>query len=212
MKILALVSLFFFVVSCNAGNESTRTIKVLDQSSTDTNNYQVAYFAAGCFWCVEMIFESVKGVQEVVVGYSGGSENNATYEKVSKGLTHHAEAVAVYYDSTIIDYPTLLVVFFASHDPTTLNQQGPDKGRQYRSVIFYTSPEEKKKVNTYINQLLEDRVFDEITTTVVAYEAFYPAEDYHQDYEKKNPENPYVKKISVPRLENFKKKHPELLK
>jgi peptide-methionine (S)-S-oxide reductase len=131
---------------------------------------------------------------------------------VSSGVTNHAEAVAVYYDPEVISYETLLVVFFDSHDPTTLNRQGPDYGRQYRSAIYYTSEDEKKIATAYINALLNDKKFKQITTEVVPFEAFYEAEDYHQDYKLKNPDNSYVKAVSNPRFESFAKKHPGLLK
>ncbi|RMG21591.1 MAG: peptide-methionine (S)-S-oxide reductase [Bacteroidetes bacterium] len=172
-----------------------------------------AYFASGCFWCVEAIFESVKGVEEVISGYSGGEEENPTYELVSSGRTGHAEAVEVYYDSTVVSYETLLKVFFGSHDPTTPNQQGPDRGPQYRSVIFYQNETEKQLAEAYIRQLEESGAFPaKIVTEVVPFRAFYPAEDYHQDFEKKNPNQPYVRAVSIPRLKRFQQKFPELLK
>ena len=172
-----------------------------------------AYFASGCFWCVEAIFESVKGVEEVISGYAGGPEKNPTYEQVSRGATGHAEAVEVYYDSTIVDYPTLLRVFFGSHDPTTLNRQGPDRGAQYRSAIFYQNDQEKALIDSYINELKTNDVFEgPITTEVSPYTVFWDAEDYHQDYEKKNPNNGYVRAVSIPRLKRFQAKFPELLK
>ena len=172
----------------------------------------VAFFASGCFWCVEAVFESVIGVGDVISGYSGGKASDAKYELVSAGRTNHAEAVAVYYDSTKIDYPTLLKVFFGSHDPTTLNQQGPDKGKQYRSAIFYTSTKEKVIAEEYVKELLSKGAFSKITTEIVPFDAFYDAEDYHQDYEHNNPNNGYIKAVSIPRLNKFKAKYPELLK
>lgn len=178
----------------------------------DTTKLETAYFASGCFWCVEAVFESVVGVEEAVSGYSGGSAENANYKAVSAGISDHAEAVVVYYDPTLISYETLLMVFFDSHDPTTLNQQGPDRGRQYRSAIFYNNDEEQEAAENYITKLLEKGTFSKITTEVVELEAFYPAEDYHQDYKKKNPNDRYVLGVSVPRLNKFKAKHPTLLK
>ncbi|MGJ8661266.1 MAG: peptide-methionine (S)-S-oxide reductase MsrA [Bacteroidota bacterium] len=172
----------------------------------------VAYFASGCFWCVEAVFESVKGVGEVESGYSGGTEKNPSYEMVSSGRTRHAEAVKVYYDSTIVSYNTLLKVFFGSHDPTTLNQQGPDKGPQYRSVIFYQTPKEKQEAEIYMTLLLKNDVYSNITTEVVPFEKFYIAEDYHQNYERLHPDQGYVRAVSIPRLNAFKAKYPELLK
>ncbi len=172
-----------------------------------------AYFASGCFWCVEAIFESVKGVEEVISGYAGGPEKNPTYEQVSRGVTGHAESVEVYYDSTVVDYPTLLRVFFGSHDPTTLNRQGPDRGAQYRSAIFYQNDQEKELIDNYITELKTNDVFEgPITTEVSPFTVFWDAEDYHQDYEKKNPNNGYVRAVSIPRLKRFQAKFPELLK
>lgn len=179
----------------------------------DLSQYETAYFASGCFWCVEAIFESVKGVPEVVSGYAGGSEENPTYEQVSYGRTGHAEAVEVYYDPEIISYLELVQVFFGSHDPTTLNRQGPDRGRQYRSIAFYKNEEEQKIIRAYIDALEENQVYDApIVTEITPFTKFYKAEDYHQDYERKHPENPYVQNVSIPRLNRFKKNFPEYLK
>jgi peptide-methionine (S)-S-oxide reductase len=173
---------------------------------------KVAYFASGCFWCVEAIFESVNGVTEVISGYAGGTAEDASYAKVSSGVTNHAESVAVFYDSTIVEYQTLLLVFFDSHDPSTLNRQGPDVGRQYRSAIFYSSQHEKILAQKYIDDLLKNKLFDSITTEIIPFEAFYEAETYHQDYKKNHPDDPYVQRISNPRYDSFAKKHKKLLK
>lgn len=197
-------------ISCTAHQSDVEPNTKLEKQ--ELSNYSVAYFASGCFWCVEAIYESVKGVKEVVSGYSGGTAKDANYKAVSAGITDHAEAVAVYYDPKMISYETLLVVFFDSHDPTTLNRQGPDWGRQYRSAIFYTTESEKNAAKNYIASLLRKKVFSSITTEVVELEAFYPAEEYHQDYKKKHPNDPYIKKVSNPRFESFKSKHPDLLK
>lgn len=181
--------------------------------SQELADMEKAYFASGCFWCVEAIFESVRGVEEVISGYAGGSAGDATYEQVSSGRTRHAESVEVYYDPEAVDYPTLLKVFFGSHDPTTLNRQGPDRGPQYRSAIFYRNAAEKEQAEAYIRELTEAGTFDApIVTEVVPFETFYPAEDYHQDYERRNPNNPYVRQVSIPRLKRFQAKYPELLK
>ena len=174
---------------------------------------KVAVFASGCFWCVEAIFESVEGVSEAVSGYAGGKAENANYKLVSSGLSRHAEAVEVYYDPAVISYETLLVVFFGSHDPTTLNRQGPDAGPQYRSAIFYNDQEEKNIAEAFIESLKKENIFQgTITTEVSKLEKFYDAEDYHQDFEKKNPNQPYVRAISVPRLKEFQANYPQLLK
>lgn len=202
--------LLLLAISCTSAMKKEESL--ISDLKKELEEYSVAYFASGCFWCVEAVFESVQGVEEAISGYSGGEAKNANYREVSSGRTNHAEAVAVYYDPEVIDYQTLLVVFFASHDPTTKDQQGPDRGAQYRSAIFYTNPQEEQLAKNYIRKLLDDKEFTRITTEIVAFEAFFPAEKYHQNYKKKNPNDPYVKGVSDPRLEKFKKKHPELLK
>jgi peptide-methionine (S)-S-oxide reductase len=211
-KILPIFVLFIAIQACASGNTNDTKAAYKPKPKKSLDDYSVAYFASGCFWCVEAVFEAVKGVEEAVSGYAGGDASDATYSKVSSGVTNHAEAVAVYYDPEVISYETLLVVFFDSHDPTTLNRQGPDYGRQYRSAIFYTSEEEKNTATAHIKAILNDKKFKQITTEVVPFEAFYEAEDYHQDYKLKNPDNSYVKAVSNPRFEAFAKKHPKLLK
>jgi peptide-methionine (S)-S-oxide reductase len=178
----------------------------------ELKSLQTAYFASGCFWCVEGIYEITKGVEEVVSGYSGGKEKNPTYELVSTGNTRHAETVKVYYDSTVISYEDLLRVFFNSHNPTTVDSQGPDTGPQYRSVIFYQNQREKQLAEKYIQQLLKEKVYPKIVTEVVPLEVFYEAEIYHQDYERNNPDNPYIQGVSIPRMEKYKAKTPDLIK
>lgn len=207
---LPLIAILFFSLSCNS---NTNTEKKEQFTQQQLDKYETAYFASGCFWCVEAVFESVKGVKEVVSGYAGGKAKTANYQLVSAGRTDHAEAVKVYYDPKVVSYETLLKVFFGSHDPTTLNRQGPDAGRQYRSAIFYKNDTEKKIVDAYIAKLKKDKVFSgPITTEIAKYTAFYDAEDYHQDYEARNPNNPYIKGVSIPRLKRFQRKFPELLK
>jgi peptide-methionine (S)-S-oxide reductase len=195
---------------------STRTAEPekYDINYVEDSTYSKAYFASGCFWCVEAIFESVYGVAEVVSGYAGGSAEDANYRMVAAGVTDHAETVEVMYDTTLIDYPTLLKVFFYSHDPTTLNRQGPDRGPQYRSAIFYQNEKEKQLASAYISELESNGTYKKgsITTTLEIFTAFYPAEHYHQDYEKLNPQNPYIQNVSIPRLKRFQTKVPDLLK
>lgn len=219
MQSLVLIPLLFIFSSfsaCNATKDATEK-RTLDEMvvtpQKDLDGLSKAYFASGCFWCVEAVFESVTGVAEVISGYAGGSSKDANYSDVSAGITDHAESVEVYYDPSLIDYKTLLVVFFGSQDPTTLNRQGPDRGRQYRSSIFYQNDEEKNLAETYIKELTDQKVFDApIVTEVVPFGAFYPAEDYHQDFERRNPNQGYVRAVSVPRLNRFKSKFPQLLK
>ena len=182
-------------------------------SQQDLGKYETAYFASGCFWCVEVIYESVKGVAEVISGYSGGVEENPTYEQVSYGKTTHAEAVEIYYDPKVISFTELVQVFFGSHDPTTLNRQGPDRGPQYRSIAFYKNETEKQIIEAYIQALTDQKVYDRpIVTEVAPFTIFYKAEEYHQDYERRNPDNPYIRNISIPRFNRFKKNFPEFLK
>lgn len=172
-----------------------------------------AYFASGCFWCVEAVYESVKGVTEAYSGYSGGSTKNPNYNQIGTGKTGHAEAVEVIYDPTIVNFVTLVQVFFGSHDPTTENRQGPDYGTQYRSIAFYTSDQEREIILSYMELLNKEKVFNkELVTEVKPLEKFYYAEEYHQNYEKNNPNNPYVKNVSIPRLRKFQNTYPELLK
>ena len=176
-------------------------------------NTEKAYFASGCFWCVEAIYESIKGVEEVYSGYSGGNTPNPTYNKIGTGRTGHAEAVEVVYDPSMISYETLVDVFFGSHDPTTLNRQGPDRGTQYRSIAFYMNDKEKIIIESTIKRLEQNNIFKgSIVTEVKKLKKFFYAEEYHQNYEKLNPNNSYVRNVSIPRLKRFKIKFPQLLK
>jgi peptide-methionine (S)-S-oxide reductase len=206
-----IVQILIIALISNSCKAQSKTKSVKDKK-IDLSKYSKAYFASGCFWCVEAVFESVDGVVEAISGYSGGNEINPTYEQVSNGNTGHAETVEVYYDSTIVNYSTLLEIFFDSHDPSTLNKQGPDAGYQYRSAIFYTNLVEKKLAENYIIKLLNERVFSKITTQIEPFMTFYPAENYHQDYEKNNPTNFYVQRVSLPRLNKFKAKTKVKLK
>ena len=201
-------------ISENA-SESTATSEIIEKlSPQDLSKYETAYFASGCFWCVEAIFESVRGVKEVISGYAGGTEENPTYEMVGSGQSSHAEAVEVYYDPSEISFVELVQVFFGSHDPTTLNRQGPDRGTQYRSIAFYKNEQEKKIIDSYIQALKDQDVYGgaPITTEVTAFTKFYDAEDYHQDYERKHPNNSYIRNVSIPRLNRFKANFGDYLK
>lgn len=220
MRIFTLLTTMAFALACNTVTKSNTNelakaeipLKVL-LSQEELQQYETAYFASGCFWCVEAIFESVKGVKEVVSGYSGGSEENPTYEQVAYGRTHHAEAVEVYYDPKEISFLALVQVFFGSHDPTSLNRQGPDRGAQYRSIAFYKNENEKKIIEDYVNLLTSEGVYNRpIVTEVTAFEKFWKAEGYHQDFERKNPDNSYVRAVSIPRLNRFKENFKEYLK
>ncbi len=175
---------------------------------------QTAVLAGGCFWGVEAVFERLNGVNNVVSGFAGGSKTTAHYEIVSMGITGHAESVEITYDPSKISYGQLLKVFFAvAHDPTELNYQGPDEGTQYRSSIFYATPEQKTVAEAYIKQLTDAKVFrGKIVTTVVPLQGFYPAEAYHQHFLDRNPTYPYIVINDMPKLEHLKKEFPELVK
>ncbi|MFZ1750647.1 MAG: peptide-methionine (S)-S-oxide reductase MsrA [Saprospiraceae bacterium] len=163
-----------------------------------TNKWSVATFAGGCFWCTETIFESIRGVKEVISGYAGGKEKNPTYEKVGAGLTGHAEAFQVYYDPKEITYVDLVRVFFASIDPTIVNGQGPDRGKQYRTIAFYTNETEKQVIEQKIKEISAE-YSKPIATQVVKYDTFWEAEEYHQDFVARNPNQGYVRAESIPR-------------
>ena len=170
-----------------------------------------AYFASGCFWCVEAIYESVKGVNEVINGYSGGYTENPTYEASNTGRTGHAEAVEVIYNPKIVSFSTLVDVYFGSQNPTQVNGQGPDKGSQYRSIIFYQNKAQKKIIEDKKTALAK-QLNATIAAEVYPFQKFWIGEDYHQNYERLHPNQSYIKAVSVPRLNRFKAKFPELLK
>jgi len=170
-----------------------------------------AYFASGCFWCVEAVYESVKGVDEVINGYSGGHTLNPTYESSNTGKTGHAEAVEVIYNPDIVSFATLVDVYFGSQNITQVNGQGPDIGSQYRSIIFYQN-EKQKQIILKKKEGLAKILNKQIAAEVMPFQKFWIAEDYHQDYERLNPDSPYIQRISIPRLNRFKQNFPELLK
>jgi peptide-methionine (S)-S-oxide reductase len=203
-----IVVVSFFGFSVKKGN-SKNTEKAPFIMQEDT---KVAYFASGCFWCVEAIFESVIGVEEAVSGYAGGKTLNPTYEKIGTGKTGHSETVAVYYNPKKVSFKILVDVFFGSHNPTTVNGQHPDYGTQYRSIAFYKTLNEKKTIEVAIKKLNADVYKRKIATEVTAFTKFYKAEDYHQDFERRNPTQSYIQAVSIPRLNKFKKKFPEVLK
>jgi peptide-methionine (S)-S-oxide reductase len=175
---------------------------------------QSAIFAGGCFWCVEAVFERLQGVQSVVSGYAGDAAENAKYELVSRGATRHAEVVKITFDPSKISYGTLLRVFFATHDPTTLNRQGPDVGTQYRSAVFYQTDAERQMVEAYIKQLTEAKSFERpiVTGLEPIGAGFFPAEAYHQDYVLHNPDNGYVRQQVPPKLKKLETQFSDQLK
>jgi len=175
---------------------------------------QTAVLAGGCFWGVEAVFEKLNGVSDAVSGYAGGSRNSAHYELVGSGTTGHAESVQITYDPAVISYGKLLKVFFAvAHDPTELNRQGPDEGTQYRSSIFYATPEQQSVADAYVRQLGAAKVFSAaIVTKIVPLDGFYPAEAYHQNFLVQHPDYPYIVYNDLPKLDHLKKEFPELLR
>jgi len=175
------------------------------------NGLARAYFASGCFWCVEAVYESVKGVEEVISGYSGGYTNNPTYEASNTGRTGHAEAVEVIYNPKVVSFASLVDVYFGSQNPTQVNGQGPDRGSQYRSIIFYQNADQKKTILEKKSALAKE-LNAEMAAEVYPFQKFWAAEDYHQNYERLHPNQPYIRKVSIPRLNKFKAKFPELLK
>lgn len=211
---LIICSLFFLLPSCNfSQSKNGKSISENKSEKTEKNydGYSRAYFASGCFWCVEAVYESVKGVEESISGYSGGHTKNPTYEESNTGRTGHAEAVEIIYDSSIVDFPTLVDVYFGSQDPTQVNGQGNDRGSQYRSIIFYQSEEEKKTIEEKKAELAK-KINKKIAAEVMPFEKFWLGEEYHQDYEKKHPDHPYIRAVSIPRLKRFQQKFPELIK
>ncbi len=184
----------------------------VDAPLASAKGQETAVFAGGCFWGVQAVFEHVKGVTSATSGYSGGYVKSPSYETVSSGLSGHAETVSVVFDPSQISYGQLLMVYFSvAHDPTQLNRQGPDSGSQYRSSIFYTSDEQKRIADAYVAQLTNDKIYSRpIVTKIVPFAAFYPAEDYHQDFLKHNPDNPYIQMNDLPKLDDLKRTFPDL--
>ncbi|MGA2811080.1 MAG: peptide-methionine (S)-S-oxide reductase MsrA [Candidatus Acidiferrum sp.] len=184
----------------------------VDAPLANQKSPETAVFAGGCFWGVQAVFEHTKGVISATSGYSGGFVKDPSYETVSMGVTGHAESVSVVYDASQISYGQLLMIYFSvAHDPTQLNRQGPDSGAQYRSSIFYTGEEQKRIAEAYVAQLTAAKIYNRpIVTKIVAFAAFYPAEDYHQDYLKHHPDNPYIQINDLPKLEELKRQFPGL--
>ncbi|MFN4764494.1 peptide-methionine (S)-S-oxide reductase MsrA [Gillisia sp. Q332] len=215
MKSIFLISFSLFMLSC--GNGNTQTVSKENITTVEPVEVPVqdgmarAYFASGCFWCVEAIYESIEGVDEVISGYSGGHTKNPTYESSNTGRTGHAEAVEVIYDPEIINFKTLVKVYYGSQNPTQVNGQGPDNGSQYRSIIFYQNKDQKGIIENVKAEVAKNYE-KPLAAEILPFQKFWIAEDYHQNYEKNNPGNPYIQNVSIPRLNRFKEKFPELLK
>lgn len=170
-----------------------------------------AYFAGGCFWCTESIFQNVKGVSKVVSGYAGGNIKVPTYKEICSGLTGHAELIEITYDSAVITYEQLMTIFFATHDPTTLNRQGNDVGTQYRSAIFYSDVKEKEVAQKFIKEVASAMWDNPVITSLELLEVFYPAEGYHQNYYNNNPGQGYCRVVIEPKLQKFRSQYKHLI-
>lgn len=207
-----LLSLLFSCQNTAQTNKNQEAVMTADPIEVPIKNGLArAYFASGCFWCVEAIYESVKGVDEVINGYSGGHTKKPTYEASNTGRTGHAESVEVIYDPNIVSFSTLVDVYFGSQNPLQVNGQGPDRGSQYRSIIFYQNDEQKQIIESKRAELAK-KLNANVAAEIYPFQKFWKAEDYHQNYEKLHPENRYVQGVSIPRLNRFKSKFPELLK
>jgi len=206
-NVLLLVGLAFVAVGCDAG-QSIDGVDITNKK--DLSGYERAYFASGCFWCVEAIYEHIEGVEEVYNGYAGGHTDNPTYEASNTGITGHAESVEIYYDPEVVSFKELVDVYFGTQNIEQVNGQGNDIGSQYRSIAFYQNDQERKIIEAKI-KVLEDQGY-KVASEVKAFDKFWMGEDYHQDYERKHPDHPYIKAVSVPRLKRFKKDFPELVK
>jgi len=210
-SIFLLSATFITFVACGAQSQSEKSESIEPIAMNDTT--AVATLGAGCFWCVEAIFQELKGVDQVASGYSGGEIKNPSYKEVCTGRTGHAEVVQVTYNPQIISFEELLEVFFQTHDPTTINKQGNDVGTQYRSAIFYHSDEQKEISEEVIKKLNDSGAFNnQIVTEVVPFETFYIAENYHQDYFNLNGEQPYCSYVIKPKMDKFKKAFSDKLK
>lgn len=210
---MLLIAIFAFIIgSCSFTNKEQKTINKQDIDKIMSSNLDTAVFGAGCFWCVEAVFQELKGVQSVESGYSGGTVENPSYKEVCTGTTGHAEVAEIIFDPAVISYDDLLEVFWTTHDPTTLNRQGADVGSQYRSVIFYLNDKQKETAEKSKKEIAPQIWDDPIVTEIAPLTNFYKAEDYHQNYYNENPEQSYCKFVINPKLEKFRKKFKDKLK
>ena len=209
---IMLVALVVFT-SCQGQEQRAKKTDFSKLPEKNTAKLDTATFAAGCFWCTEAQFKELKGVVNVVSGYTGGWTKNPTYTQVCSGSTGHAEATNIIFDPGVISYDKLLEAFFVAHDPTELNRQGNDVGTQYRSAIFVHTKEQLDKTRYYLSALEKEKVFNKpIVTEVVPATIFYPAEDYHQDYYRLNGKEPYCQLVIKPKLEKFKRIFSKVVK
>ncbi len=208
-QFVATIIIGFTLISCS----EYKAEKVSTEATSNLTNMDTITLGAGCFWCVEAIFQDIKGVESVVSGYANGTVKNPSYKEVCTGNTGHAEVCQLTYDPAVVSLAKILEVFWQTHDPTTLNRQGGDVGTQYRSGIFYHTEEQKEIARTIFNELDDAGAFvDPIVTEITEITNFYPAEDYHQDYFSINGEQPYCRAVISPKVEKFKKVFSEILK
>lgn len=199
----------FLVISCGNNMNSNQ----VNQQNKSRSKMDTITFGAGCFWCVEAVFQQVKGVESVTSGYMGGKIKNPTYREVCSGLTGHAEVCQLVYDPQVVSFDKLLEIFWQTHDPTTLNRQGNDIGTQYRSAIFFHHATQEKKSVEWKNRLNMEKVFPHpIVTEIVQASVFYPAEDYHQNYFRENGQEPYCQVVIKPKMDKFLKQFKDVLK
>jgi peptide-methionine (S)-S-oxide reductase len=215
ISLVTIAAGFLFLVAARRNSTSASMVlpdPTVDDKLSPQAGHAKLVLGGGCFWGLQSVYKHVKGVNNVVAGYSGGARKNPSYEQVSSGATGHAESVEIDYDPSKITLGTLLKIFFSVvHDPTQMNRQGADVGTQYRSVIFFNNDDQHRIAQAYIKQLDDAKVFSApIVTQVVPFEAFYRAEDYHQDYADHHPENPYIQICDVPKVKNLKEQFPSL--
>ena len=206
--------LFCNLSSCQISVKNPKQKAVINAEPIELpieNGIARAYFASGCFWCVEAIYESVAGVQEAISGYAGGHTKNPTYELSNTGRSGHAEAVEVYYDPELVSFSTLVDVYFGSQNVSQVNGQGPDRGSQYRSIVFYQNETQKAIILKKIAEIEKTQNI-KVASEVYPFQKFWKAENYHQNYKRLHPNNSYVRNVSIPRLKRFKAKFPQLLK
>ena len=208
MRIFLTTFIGLLILASCGGQVKNKTI-IMENKIKDGKS--IAYFASGCFWCVEAIYENVKGVEDVVSGYSGGHTENPTYESSNTGVTGHAEAVAVTYNQEVISFKDLVEVYFCYQNREQLNGQGNDRGSQYRSIIFYSNVEEKQIIEIKVAEI-ENELKIKVAAEVTEFEKFWIAEDYHQNYEELHPNHPYIQGVSIPRFKKFKGTCPLLIK
>lgn len=206
---ILLAALIILTTACS--NTNSKKTNIMDNEAT--GNYETATFGAGCFWCVEAVFQELKGVQSVTSGYMGGQVKNPTYKEVCSGITGHAEVCNIIFDPKVITYKELLEAFWGSHDPTTLNKQGADTGTQYRSAVFFHSKAQQEEAEFYKKKLNDENAFGKpVVTEISPSGTFYVAEDYHQNYFNENGDAPYCQFVIAPKVEKFKKAFAEKIK